>query len=63
MDPNTLLQQIEEYTGYDRSEACRDLRDWLSKGGFEPAWTAHPEGTRIYRRWLRNKDKFSDLHR
>lgn len=63
MDPNACLQAIGYYAGSQRAAHCRFLLDWLSRGGFEPNWTAHREGTRAYRAWLRKYNKFSDLHR
>lgn len=56
MDPNARLQQInmmlgdpDALTKYDLVDACRDLADWISKGGFEPEWDCYPDATRFYR--------------
>lgn len=68
MDPNACLQAIglvaeTRAERASRAQLCRELMGWLSGGGFEPNWKAHPEGTRAYRAWLRKYKKFSDLLR
>ena len=54
MDPNATLRQIDEFlsrhrTGDEVDLWCEILFDWLERGGFAPAWSAHPLGESYYR--------------
>jgi len=54
MDPNATLELIDSFlkerrTGDIVDEYCEDLHGWLSKGGFEPDWSAFELGASYYR--------------
>lgn len=53
MDPNECLRVIGHATRFSlvSLQACRDLHEWLSNGGFAPDWDAHPRGKKRYIRW------------
>lgn len=45
MDPDACLKQLEEAlqditktTPDERLDLCRNLQDWMDKGGYEPTW-------------------------
>jgi len=53
MDPNETLKMIDEFlkarqVGDCVDEWCRDLLEWLNKGGFEPDWDKYPSGTEYF---------------
>jgi hypothetical protein len=64
MDPNETLKWIDSWLkeaherylqGRDRlpanpdiDEWCRNLWEWLQKGGFEPDWEKYPLGTSYF---------------
>ena len=52
MDPNAALRMIDDADRVDAEtrEVMRGLHGWLSRGGFEPDWSAYPTGTREERR-------------
>lgn len=51
MDPNACLRLIAESpTLNEASEHIANLREWISRGGFRPDWSAHPEGETRYQR-------------
>lgn len=53
MDPNANLHDQAATT--DRAH-LRELRialaDWLAAEGFAPTWSAYPQTTRRFRRWV-----------
>lgn len=53
MDPDTTLNYIHDClvrggTDAEADDACENLYDWLSKGGFEPVWGTYPAATAYY---------------
>lgn len=55
MDPNALLDAIEEMSREDEREAAlmaRDLHEWIRRGGFEPDWKRHADGAAFYHRFF-----------
>lgn len=70
MDPNanlaeqsTLLTAEARSDKRRRSELREALLNWLNAGGFAPDWSKHPEATKAYRKWTRDRAKFADLYR
>jgi hypothetical protein len=66
MDPNANLDEQailltsfvytpDYYDARRLSELRHALREWISRGGFEPDWSKHPDAARLYRAWLRRK--------
>jgi len=54
MDPNETLRMIDQFltsrqTGDEVDEWCENLREWISKGGFEPDWSKRELGTSYYK--------------
>lgn len=62
MDPNANVQEQERiltqqiradgtlhnYDRYRLHDLCVALRDWLSRGGFEPDWSLAPNARKYY---------------
>jgi hypothetical protein len=44
MDPNAcytrVIELLDEGDIFGAKEAANDLREWIARGGFEPAWTS-----------------------
>lgn len=62
MDPNANLARQQEllprvktdsYARYEMYDLRVALRDWLSDGGFLPAWEKHPEASEAFQKWIR----------
>lgn len=70
MDPNANLSEqsrlLNTTARSDRarlSELRHALAGWLSGGGFQPDWNAHPDATKAFKLWRRQAAKFGDLAR
>lgn len=62
MDPDANLKRQQEllletknssYARYEMYDLRVALREWLTKGGAEPKWDAHPQAAAAYRWWAR----------
>lgn len=60
MDPNANLAEQDVLVNLPQRSRLEDdylrelrhaLRAWLTRGGFEPTWTAYPVATQCYRDW------------
>lgn len=54
MDPNECLKRINDFlanreSGNEVDHWCRDLIEWLAKGGFEPDWNKYGLGTSYFK--------------
>jgi len=54
VDPNACLKKIDDFlharkSGDEVDQWCRDLMDWLDKGGFEPDWDKYEWGTSYFK--------------
>lgn len=54
MDPNECLKMIDEFlrareSGDEVDQWCRNLMEWLDKGGFEPDWDKYDLGTSYFK--------------
>lgn len=41
MDPDACFQRyLDTESSDERQDACRDLCQWIDRGGFEPQWSS-----------------------
>ena len=62
MDPKECLKCIDaevtrHIAGDATDERCRDLQDWLDKGGFAPQWDQYPLGAGYFQLWQAKQEK------
>ncbi len=56
MDPNEALRMLQD-TMFGESnhrgerDWCRDIAEWVAKGGFEPDWERYPHGAARFHRY------------
>lgn len=57
MDPNETLRLIQQHIEAgehdDAKQGCKDLYDWMSKGGFNPTWANYPLAAELFGKALK----------